>query len=101
SPPPRTLNPFPTRRSSDLAAEVYGATEGRRSPGRLPQLREEQVRRVAQELHAALSPACLHDVQGAVLRQEEHVLVDSQDVADVRSEEHTSELQSPDHLVCR
>src|SRR5258708_29157832 len=23
------------------------------------------------------------------------------EVADVRSEEHTSELQSPDHLVCR
>src|SRR5438094_1457450 len=78
----RNLTPMSS--SSSIAAEVYGAAEGGASPGRLPQLREEQVCRVAQELHAALSPTCLHDVQRAVLRQEEHVLVDPQDMADVR-----------------
>src|SRR5207244_12814249 len=33
------------------------------------------------------------------LRQ--HAVADLRDVAAQRSEEHTSELQSPDHLVCR
>src|SRR5258708_14100337 len=30
-----------------------------------------------------------------------HAISGSQENVDVRSEEHTSELQSPDHLVCR
>src|SRR5258708_17286496 len=30
-----------------------------------------------------------------------HVLVKAKTRAELRSEEHTSELQSPDHLVCR
>src|SRR5947208_11810587 len=39
----------------------------------------------------------------AVRRQERQsvVEVNSANVGRVRSEEHTSELQSPDHLVCR
>src|SRR5258708_29836410 len=37
-------------------------------------------------------------VAAAADREDRHV---AQQPGDVRSEEHTSELQSPDHLVCR
>src|SRR5258708_26108989 len=38
------------------------------------------------------------DDDSTVIADEEE---DDEDVTDIRSEEHTSELQSPDHLVCR
>src|SRR5947208_6827874 len=34
-------------------------------------------------------------------RKERDNFTYTQDVGEIRSEEHTSELQSPDHLVCR
>src|SRR5256885_4679351 len=46
-----------------------------------------------------------NDGADAVNRQEDHVAVVAREIAammhDVRSEEHTSELQSPCNLVCR
>src|SRR5258708_31794545 len=39
--------------------------------------------------------------QHAALVKDVGAVDDLQRLADVRSEEHTSELQSPDHLVCR
>src|SRR5690348_17577407 len=69
----RYLHSFPTRRSSDLLAVRQGPARGRAS-------RLDQVL-----LHAEpLQP----DVPGG-------------GAGDARSEEHTSELQSPVHLVCR
>src|SRR5207244_7873663 len=50
---------------------------------------EEIVNRLAEDL--VLGPA-KHPRSGAI---------PARDVALARSEEHTSELQSPDHLVCR
>src|SRR5207248_10355708 len=45
--------------------------------------------------------ACARDVRRSLLNHERHVLVDLLARFRVRSEEHTSELQSPYDLVCR
>src|SRR5207248_10384692 len=83
SPPPRPLHSFPTRRSSDLprlvasadhrAGDPLDARRHARAPG---QARGEPV------LPARGAAAARRGVLG-------------------RSEEHTSELQSPYDLVCR
>src|SRR5258708_22373301 len=57
-------------------------------------------------LHDALpicAVAALPGVHGRALRLADQVLrgLRALDRTDARSEEHTSELQSPDHLVCR
>src|SRR5207244_13152172 len=90
-PPPPSLPSFPTRRSSDLpephrvradAPPPLPPRRGRARPGSHLQpgghSRERRTRR------------------GAVRRDQ----ADGHR-RDQRSEEHTSELQSPDHLVCR
>src|SRR5438552_12687988 len=72
----RDLHSFPTRRSSDL--------KGVRAP----------------HFHLAGRPTYV--VVGLVEhRRPAHDQAIAQAVFDQRSEEHTSELQSPDHLVCR
>src|SRR5207244_4651003 len=84
----RRLHSFPTRRSSDLscdriqplAAEIIEALGGVRLR-RVPRRKNQLARRRA---HLKL--------REMVPRPEETY---------GRSEEHTSELQSPDHLVCR
>src|SRR5207244_8151752 len=86
----RDLPSFPTRRSSDLRHGVgvrseWRATAGRESIGSLAV--------VAAPANGSFRPnpslggAGVDLVQLALERK--------------RSEEHTSELQSPDHLVCR
>src|SRR5207244_10977991 len=76
--PPRPLPPFPTRRSSDLLAttRASGPTRARAWPWR--------SRRPGSRSSSRGPPS---------LRRAGR--------ARPRSEEHTSELQSPDHLVCR
>src|SRR5207244_5420777 len=84
---------FPTRRSSDLwntcwrrARRLAGRADPRRRPvARPPEGDPDPTRRVLQRAVGGRSAA-----QGS---KEHHHLA--------RSEEHTSELQSPDHLVCR
>src|SRR5438552_13818089 len=71
----RDLHSFPTRRSSDL---------GIRAPARPPTPR-------ADTSHVAPSPGTRGVIDPSPWR----------DPSCARSEEHTSELQSPDHLVCR
>src|SRR5207244_6254308 len=71
-PPRSTL--FPTRRSSDLAGAV--------------QDQPDSVQSVPELGLCALPAPSDRTVRGAHKTR-------------VRSEEHTSELQSPDHLVCR
>src|SRR5690348_17532470 len=76
----RDLHSFPTRRSSDLAEHM----------------------KAAKGVRAVLLQARSHDhvraVFGALLDQ---IRSPGGGVRVVRSEEHTSELQSPVHLVCR
>src|SRR4051794_1960349 len=85
---PRDLHSFPTRRSSDLG---YPLADQQRKPAgdpRRPQADPRRDRRQLPRPHAARrsqSMAGRHAVDW--LRR--------------RSEEHTSELQSPVHLVCR
>src|SRR5207244_10938379 len=95
---PRALRSFPTRRSSDLArqglneapAVVTGAVDVRgpvhdAEAAGVDLVAEHDADPVVAEPHDACLVTLgrfLHDGRG-------------------RSEEHTSELQSPDHLVCR
>src|SRR2546429_3590432 len=82
-PPRSTL--FPTRRSSDLVHEV-------REPG--ADLREQERRRLVERARERE----LAEEFVAALNRQQHQVVDREPR---RSEEHTSELQSRLHLVCR
>src|SRR5207244_8168770 len=75
---PRALLSFPTRRSSDLILAAIT-------------LVKLEARRVV---------VALEDIESHVARFQASVAGVVQH-GDDRSEEHTSELQSPDHLVCR
>src|SRR5207244_13629490 len=82
---PLHLVPFPTRRSSDLTELV---PEHRFPARRMRRLRGGTVRgHDVPETNAEKTRIVRH-AEGA-------------DCEILRSEEHTSELQSPDHLVCR
>src|SRR5207244_11683909 len=88
----RELHSFPTRRSSDLeVAERMAAKAGDEAYGALT----VNVAVVASVEQVLTVPASAFrpppKVESAVVR-----LMPLE-----RSEEHTSELQSPDHLVCR
>src|SRR5437764_2065700 len=79
---PRDLHSFPTRRSSDLA--------------------EQQIGRAAAVLRSGLD----RDIDATRMRREEQrrrpgVVHQHDQGRNERSEEHTSELQSPMYLVCR
>src|SRR5947208_4605546 len=77
---PRDLHSFPTRRSSDLLA-LRDARFRRSSQG-------EGGRRFRR---STLAMSTQRAAPGLALNPH----------GEERSEEHTSELQSPDHLVCR
>src|SRR5262245_46318452 len=95
----RHLHPFPTRRSSDLLVEhgIGVDTGGVEHPPHLGGVLELEAFVVAQR------------EQGSVRRQElvrelvphHHARLQRQQPRVRRSEEHTSELQSLRHLVCR
>src|SRR5947208_4834962 len=92
------LHSFPTRRSSDLCGD-RGAdhkTEERPKVLRRRKTREVEARDVALKGFVEPRVAVVH-LQGA----QDVAAGQIRDLAHVRSEEHTSELQSPDHLVCR
>src|SRR5207244_11164131 len=81
-PNPRQLNSFPTRRSSDLLKK-----------GRCGTMTHDDKRNGTATLFAALNV-----LDGKVIGQSSGR---HRHQEFLRSEEHTSELQSPDHLVCR
>src|SRR5437879_5007536 len=95
----RHLQSFPTRRSSDLRLQEqagYRALRHRRvrravQGARAPLRRAADAAVPAPGLLDGLGQLLLHDVRGEQL----------QHLALPRSEEHTSELQSPMYLVCR
>src|SRR5205807_4548395 len=96
----RDLHAFPTRRSSDLGSSAHRQVEVERGRARLPAQNDQRgafrgperegLRVVDEVLVTAQQPACVSGQRllGLLL------------LAD-RSEEHTSELQSPCNLVCR
>src|SRR5207244_11391503 len=82
----RHLPSFPTRRSSDLDSRNrrrVEAGEEEREQRQCDDLREREERERRDRLR---------EPDRAAVGRSEH---------EPRSEEHTSELQSPDHLVCR
>src|SRR5256885_14635763 len=97
--PPRST-PFPTRRSSDLALC-------------LPPQRENPVRDGVHHFghdwhggiliagHLALKRRCARLLQHVIGSRNHHELRVTLAALEARSEEHTSELQSPCNLVCR
>src|SRR5207244_11856392 len=89
---PPSLPSFPTRRSSDLLHPAASRVRRRRDVRALRVLREQHHGRVPIRRTQRLAAAPCES--GAA--RESH----GDDVL-LRSEEHTSELQSPDHLVCR
>src|SRR5207248_10711952 len=98
SPHPDVLPSFPTRRSSDLAATVpAGLREPEGRPVALGRLlapcagAADPVLRNAPRRRDPVADAGRR--QGPTSRQRDHPVG--------RSEEHTSELQSPYDLVCR
>src|SRR5207244_8663597 len=92
SPAHRHLHSFPTRRSSDLS-RVMARTFVRRIFRRRPDSNVLCIspRAATSDRRlwnvSAREPTCTAPLQASKFA--------------VRSEEHTSELQSPDHLVCR
>src|SRR5439155_2916793 len=96
---PLAFLPFPTRRSSDL--------RGRATATWLRALEQQ----LAQPLQRVLCLAAIGVVGAALLRLAERLFVDADGLLQERphllvqlvprSEEHTSELQSRGHLVCR
>src|SRR5207244_13514501 len=83
SSPHRDLHSFPTRRSSDLKSVL------RFMPGTAPAALAGALKETLPHLPA--------DKPIAVVCSGQTCVPPTSD----RSEEHTSELQSPDHLVCR
>src|SRR5207253_9941756 len=81
----KTHPPFPTRRSSDLHAE---AVHYRLNALHRVDFRDDHVRAQALRAHGHAAPA-------PAVAGNHHLL------SGKRSEEHTSELQSRGHLVCR
>src|SRR5207244_12367764 len=98
-PAPANLPSFPTRRPSDLLSPLRCAGRGRRPPS----LSAKWLTSMAVGLALALALLSLRQVEAADHTQpfqEANKLYEKGNYA-ARSEEHTSELQSPDHLVCR
>src|SRR5205807_7892847 len=88
---PRDLHSFPTRRSSDLANPC-------RDPPHFP-LSPEDAARLRSHRPFFESSAMTNQPPAIQTFQMPHIPIRM--IAGVRSEEHTSELQSPCNLVCR
>src|SRR5207244_6261212 len=93
---PAPLHAFPTRRSSDLPADV--------------QAYDVRTGRIQWVFHSIPHPGEFgydtwppeaYKKSGGVHNWSESTVDEQRGIAFIRSEEHTSELQSPDHLVCR
>src|SRR5207244_576318 len=99
STPTPPLPPFPTRRSSDLERQLPGpmTVTGRRRD------RLIVARSGFQSSDGPLRAEPDRELAGTFPRKDpDHVAAHGiVDCFQQRSEEHTSELQSPDHLVCR
>src|SRR5207244_7003998 len=96
---PQHPHPLPTRRSSDLMDKPFIVINS----GTLKLLDDDELRNVlGHELgHVMSGHALYHTILVIILNVSLGALPFLAGIAILRSEEHTSELQSPDHLVCR
>src|SRR5207244_11455904 len=85
----RYLRSFPTRRSSDLLCLLMASTSH-------PTETLQRLMRLGE-----LEPGARLISNHKGRRYEARIRSDGRVEVTKRSEEHTSELQSPDHLVCR
>src|SRR5207244_13447052 len=92
-PPSRSLHSFPTRRSSDLGISI----------SRCAFVPKTWIRWDATSWvpHTPMTCAPSKSSSSEARRSTPKAGSTSINDATLRSEEHTSELQSPDHLVCR
>src|SRR5439155_20821480 len=93
---PPLLHSFPTRRSSDLPA----ASELHREPTAATARAAEQPVGVPARVHVGAVPRVDFPTSACVAVLHVHAGCANAE-CDIRSEEHTSELQSRGHLVCR
>src|SRR5207244_12545030 len=89
---PRTLHSFPTRRSSDLARNTCSAAPSSTNIG-------DQLSRAASWCRSPVRSTTTEVRPTRLQRHRSNIRLTTE--TNPRSEEHTSELQSPDHLVCR
>src|SRR5690606_39429723 len=94
----RVLPPFPTRRSSDL--EACSSCVGSHEAGALAEAPSLVEGRPTRNPHAALA-YCERMTPRADVQLVREALEDALPPSLARSEEHTSELQSRENLVCR
>src|SRR5205085_10799872 len=93
----RGRQPFPTRRSSDLREErvvIEHLLEVRDEPARIGRVPMEAA------AHVIVYPSCGHSNERLVRHMKRRRVPCPCGVAQERSEEHTSELQSQSNLVC-
>src|SRR5207253_10538105 len=98
---PRSLPSFPTRRSSDLVSPV--PVKVARASGADLVIAVDVSRQPDEHKELGSTAAMLNHafvVMEHALAQEESKLADVVIRPNLRSEEHTSELQSRGHLVC-
>src|SRR5690606_40401090 len=96
----RYLHSFPTRRSSDLPFELpCNHRRGRTYKEKVAFLEMREVS--FKEYSIVNAPADERSGVRTVGVQQTFESSESSDTARVRSEEHTSELQSRENLVCR
>src|SRR5690348_17864906 len=91
----RALHSFPTRRSSDLAISIRRQAAAKRTCAR--NANRTILTATQQKIARNEESRCGHRLHGPLLVAAGALLHSSCQ----RSEEHTSELQSPVHLVCR
>src|SRR5207244_10956625 len=94
----RDLHSFPTRRSSDLEGNLTYRTDGIRE--KVPDVFVEVSPELAEE-RGIQSGTWVQLVSRYGQVRVRALVTDRVQGRELRSEEHTSELQSPDHLVCR
>src|SRR5207244_10951627 len=96
---PLTLHSFPTRRSSDLDANAIWEPDALRALVR--NFADPEVAYVTGRVRLISSEGT--NREGAYWRFETWLRAQESLTGSLtgRSEEHTSELQSPDHIVCR
>src|SRR5207248_10606034 len=94
------LHSFPTRRSSDLMSKATLYTYFRAKEEMLAAISRETIEAFTRELALVLRSSLPPDEKlRRVVRQHVRFVIANRSF--LRSEEHTSELQSPYDLVCR